>query len=76
MLVFCEECGIRYSFPPEKVDPDTGTFRCKECGFLMPVAVFHPEEYKKMNQQPSSPNKRDSFQSPRDGDKRLNTKGK
>ena len=53
MLIFCEECGIKYSFPPEKVDPDTGTFRCKECGFLMPVAVFHPEEYKKKNQQPS-----------------------
>ena len=67
MLIFCEECGIKYSFPPEKVDPDTGAFRCKECGFLMPVAVFHPEEYKKMNQQSSSPDKRD---------KRLNAKDK
>jgi hypothetical protein len=27
MLVFCEECGIKYSFPPEKVDPDTEEYK-------------------------------------------------
>ena len=61
MIIFCEECAEKYSFPPEKVDPETGTFRCKECGFLMPVAVFKPEEYKKVsldNNTDSPPRKR------------------
>jgi len=35
MLVFCEECGKRYSFPPEEVDAGSGQFRCRACGFLM-----------------------------------------
>lgn len=35
MLIFCEECGKRYSFPPEKIDAGSGQFRCRECGFLM-----------------------------------------
>ncbi len=37
MLVFCEECGKRYSFPPEKPEPGSGSFRCRECGFLITV---------------------------------------
>lgn len=37
MLVFCEECGKRYSFPPEKTEPGSANFRCRECGFLMTV---------------------------------------
>ena len=37
MLVFCEECGKRYSFPPEKFEAGSGRFRCRECGFLMIV---------------------------------------
>ncbi|MCK9295705.1 MAG: zinc-ribbon domain-containing protein [Desulfobulbaceae bacterium] len=35
MLVFCEECGKRYSFPPEEVEAGSGQFRCRACGFLM-----------------------------------------
>ena len=35
MLVFCEECGKRYSFPPEKLEAGSGQFRCRECGFLL-----------------------------------------
>ncbi len=39
MLVFCEECGKRYSFPPEKTEPGSNIFRCRECKFLMTVNV-------------------------------------
>ncbi|MBI5559248.1 MAG: zinc-ribbon domain-containing protein [Deltaproteobacteria bacterium] len=39
MLVFCEECGKRYAFPPEEMTPGSNTFRCRECGFLMTVAL-------------------------------------
>ena len=53
MIIFCEECGTKYSFPPEKIDSKTGTFRCKECSFLMPAVVFTPEEYKNIDQKPS-----------------------
>lgn len=42
MLVFCEECGKRYSFPPEQGEPGSGRFRCRSCGFLMTVAVPAP----------------------------------
>jgi hypothetical protein len=59
MLVFCEECGKKYSFPPEKIDPKTGTFRCKQCKFLMPAAIFQSEGYK-MNQQSAKPKSADS----------------
>ncbi|MCB2180901.1 MAG: zinc-ribbon domain-containing protein [Desulfobulbaceae bacterium] len=40
MLVFCEECGKRYSFPPEEVEPDSNQFRCRECQFLMTVSCL------------------------------------
>jgi len=35
MLVFCEECGERYSFSLEDIDPDKKTFSCGKCGFLI-----------------------------------------
>ncbi|RJX36272.1 MAG: hypothetical protein C4531_00170 [Desulfurivibrio sp.] len=40
MLVFCEECGKRYSFPPEEFEPGSGQFRCRACGFLMTAAML------------------------------------
>ncbi|OKY74247.1 MAG: hypothetical protein BM485_14590 [Desulfobulbaceae bacterium DB1] len=43
MLVFCEECGKRYSFPPEKVDPGSKKFRCRDCNFLMTIIPPDPE---------------------------------
>lgn len=60
MLIFCEECGKKYSFPPEEIDPATGTFRCKECSFLMPAVVFQSDAYKKVNQKPPKTNSADS----------------
>ncbi|MFO7760434.1 MAG: hypothetical protein ACQES8_07435 [Thermodesulfobacteriota bacterium] len=35
MLVFCEECGERYSFSLEDIDPDKKFFPCRKCGFLI-----------------------------------------
>ncbi|MBC8316801.1 MAG: zinc-ribbon domain-containing protein [Desulfobulbaceae bacterium] len=49
MIIFCEECAEKFSFPPEKVDPEIGTFRCSKCGFLMPAALFQEGKYKKVN---------------------------
>lgn len=46
MLSFCEECGKRYSFPPEKVEPGSNQFRCRACGFLMIVNVLPEHEAK------------------------------
>ncbi|MEW6520023.1 MAG: zinc-ribbon domain-containing protein [Thermodesulfobacteriota bacterium] len=40
MLVFCEECGKRYSFPPEEFEAGSGQFRCRACGFLMTTAML------------------------------------
>jgi DNA-directed RNA polymerase subunit RPC12/RpoP len=42
MLVFCEECGKRYSFPPEEFEPGSSQFRCRACGFIMAIKL--PEQ--------------------------------
>jgi DNA-directed RNA polymerase subunit RPC12/RpoP len=47
MLVFCEECGKRYAFPPEEFEPGGSSFRCRACGFIMPVNP--PEQTMKGN---------------------------
>ncbi|MCJ7602577.1 MAG: zinc-ribbon domain-containing protein [Desulfobulbaceae bacterium] len=59
MLAFCEECGKRYSFPPEKFEAGSGQFRCRACGFLMitemPVQVVRKEGEGGLPSQPSDP---------------------
>ena len=50
-----------------KINPKTGTFRCKECSFLMPAAVFQSNEYKKMNQKPLKTKSADSSSAKRRG---------
>jgi len=57
MLVFCEECGKRYSFPPEKFEAGSGQFRCRACDFLMtidmPVPNVREEGEGRLPPQPS-----------------------
>ncbi|MEW6288543.1 MAG: hypothetical protein AB1545_01685 [Thermodesulfobacteriota bacterium] len=59
MLVFCEECGKRYSFPPEECEAGSGQFRCRACGFLMsitlPVPVARQEGAGGLPPQPADP---------------------
>ena len=59
MLIFCEECGKRYSFPPEKYEAGSGQFRCRACGFLMitdmPVQVVQKDDEGGLPPQPSDP---------------------
>lgn len=59
MLVFCEECGKRYSFPPEEFEAGSGQFRCRACGFLMsitlPVPVARLEGEGGLPPQPADP---------------------
>lgn len=61
MLVFCEECGKRYSFPPEKVEPGSDTFRCRECHFLirvnMPDSSENEEGKKEVSGQDTAPDR-------------------
>ncbi|MFH1217139.1 MAG: zinc-ribbon domain-containing protein [Pseudomonadota bacterium] len=59
MLVFCEECGKRYSFPPEKVDPDSKKFRCRDCNFLMTVTPTDQEGGLEDVPSPPSPSAED-----------------
>jgi hypothetical protein len=65
MLVFCEECGKRYSFPPEEVEAGSGQFRCRACGFLMTtdmlVQVVHKEGEDILPSPPSDPDSDGSF---------------
>ncbi|MFP3982930.1 MAG: hypothetical protein ACLFV2_04480 [Desulfurivibrionaceae bacterium] len=47
MLFFCEECGERYSFSLEDVDPDKSSFPCGKCGFLIRLDYQRKKEAEK-----------------------------
>lgn len=44
MLIFCEECGERYSFSLEDIDPDKKSFHCGKCGFLIKLNFGREKE--------------------------------
>jgi len=60
VLVFCEECGKRYSFPPEEVEAGSGQFRCRACGFLMTTDLLAQVVHKEGEAMPSLPSETDS----------------